>query len=332
MIAAKHVPMRKRRFVLMVTVLAAAGLLAAWGMVWSQAAGSRSDIVATVGNSVITRRQFEDELIHRAGPLLLVRIIDEAVIRRAARQAGIEATKEQVELKMTQAAARAGSVADLELVLKRRGRTVADYRAEMELAALWDSLVRREIQVTDEQLRDYYNKHLDEFKHGDQVRMRLYLGSTRQNAEAFKQMLDAGGDFAGLARSVSEDPSTKDKGGDAGWIERDDYVAAITDVAFALRKGETSDIIKVPDGWAVIRVEDRRPAGVRPFEEVRDEIRRRVVREKLNATRKEWLVKQRKQAHVVIPDKRLRRSVMALLQSAPGPCEESFYGGPPGTP
>jgi len=317
---------------LMAASLALTGLLAAWGIVWSQGPESQGDVVAKVGNSVITRAEFERELIRRAGPRLLIKIIDEAVIRRAAKRAGIEVTGEQVDLKMSQAVARAGSRTDLERILQRRGQTVDDYRVELELAALWDVLARREVEATEEELGQYYQEHLDEFSYGEQVRMRLYLGSTLENAQTFKQMLEAGGDFAGLAQAVSEDPGTRESGGDAGWIERDDYAPEITDVAFSLEKGQTSDIFKAPDGWAIVRVEDRRPPGVLPFDEVRDTVQQRVMREKLRQIRKEWLVEQRKRARIVIHDEQLRASVMALLAAAPGPGEESFYGGPPGTP
>jgi foldase protein PrsA len=289
-----------------------------------------SSAVAVVGQTRISRDQFTQALVDRMAPLQLVRDLDRILLQRGAKTAGVTATPVQIDAKVRQAEARAGSPGDLDAFLKRYGLSMGQYRRELTLSVLWDALAAKDVTVTAVELDGYYAQYRKQFGHDEQVRLLLYLGSTRENAEAFKQMLDAGGDFAALAKQVSEDSTTKERGGDTGWIGRGDYAKEITDVAFTLKVGQVSDIIKAPDGWVVVRLEEVRAPGERSYEEVRPELARRIAQVKLRQTRKAWLVKQRKAAPLSITEAGLRASVQRLLELAPGPAEYSFYGEPPG--
>ena len=68
----------------------------------------------------------------------------------------------------------------------------------------------------------------------------MILTASRENAEALRQALEAGGDFGGLAKERASDPATAPKGGDMGWFERGDYATVISDMAFRLRFGVPS--------------------------------------------------------------------------------------------
>lgn len=81
----------------------------------------------------------------------------------------------------------------------------------------------------------------------------------------------AGKDFAALAKKYSDD-MTRSKGGDLGWFSRDEMVAAFSDAAFALKKGQISNIVRTPFGLDIIKLTGDQPRKVKPLEAVKPEI------------------------------------------------------------
>ncbi len=90
--------------------------------------------------------------------------------------------------------------------------------------------------------------------------------------EALKQV-KSGGDFVDLAKKYSDDPGSKDRGGDLGYFSHGDMVPAFDKAAFALDVGQTSDIIETPFGYHVIQVQEKKAASKLNFEEVKDDLK-----------------------------------------------------------
>jgi peptidyl-prolyl cis-trans isomerase SurA len=85
----------------------------------------------------------------------------------------------------------------------------------------------------------------------------------RAEAERIRQMALEGEDFAELARRFSDDPGTRENGGDLGWFRQGDMVPAFEDVAFRLAPGQISEPVRTPYGFHLIQVERRRSSEVR---------------------------------------------------------------------
>ena len=142
--------------------------------------------------------------------------------------------------------------------------------------------VRRDISFTEEELRRYYQQNLDRYRIEERVHAAHILFKTvgksdkevdaiRKKAEAVLGQVKAGKDFGGLAREYSEDP-TRERGGDLGWIGRGQTVPEFEQVAFTLKKGQTSGLIRTPYGFHIIKILDRQDARLQPFEEVKSGI------------------------------------------------------------
>jgi peptidyl-prolyl cis-trans isomerase D len=96
----------------------------------------------------------------------------------------------------------------------------------------------------------------------------------RKKAEdVLKQANKKGTNFEELAKKYSEDPGTKDKGGDLGWITQGQTVPEFERVAFSLPKGSVSDLVKTQYGFHIIKVLDKETAHTKTFDEIRDSIR-----------------------------------------------------------
>lgn len=91
--------------------------------------------------------------------------------------------------------------------------------------------------------------------------------AARKHAESIAAKLANGGDFAALAGAESQDPGSKGKGGDLGWVKRGQMVKKFEDALFALKKGEVSEPIETQFGWHLIRLDDLHEARTKAFED-----------------------------------------------------------------
>jgi peptidyl-prolyl cis-trans isomerase D len=157
--------------------------------------------------------------------------------------------------------------------------------------------VRQQVQVTAQELQQYYNSHRDQYRVPEQVNVRHILIKTpapgpdgkvdeaavkaaREKAESVLKQVQAGGNFADLAKKVSEDPGSKDNGGSIGWIQRGQTVPEFEQSAFSLPKGQTSGIVRSTFGFHIIHVDDKQEAHVKSLDEVKPQIEPQLASDK----------------------------------------------------
>ena len=164
----------------------------------------------------------------------------------------------------------------------------AQYRLQYLFYAYADDL--QQSGVSDEAVRQRYQEDIEKYRTPERRRARHILfktdgqdseevraGKKRQAEEALAR-IRKGGDFARLARELSED-SSRDKGGDLGYFSRGQMVQPFEEAAFALNKGEVSGIVESPFGFHLIRLEDLTPARTQSLEEVGPAIRSELERQ-----------------------------------------------------
>lgn len=148
-------------------------------------------------------------------------------------------------------------------------------------------------QLAEAQARNVYNANPARFEHLDQVHVRhiLIAGAepeSKAKADELLAQLKKGADFAELAKENSADKGSGAKGGDLGFFEPGRMVPEFDKVAFALKTpGELSEPVKTQFGYHILRLEQRRPAGVKPYSEVREqlltEVRNKAVQDAIDA-------------------------------------------------
>lgn len=157
--------------------------------------------------------------------------------------------------------------------------------------------------VTPDDIKARYEKEIAALPKEEEIRARHILVKTEDEAKAVIAELDAGKDFAALAKEKSTDPN-KDDGGDLGYFGKGRMVKEFEAAAFALDKGAyTKAPVKTDFGWHVIKVEDKRIAPPPAFEQVQPQIRNLVMRDKYL----ELLAKAREAQGVEILDETLRK-------------------------
>ena len=159
--------------------------------------------------------------------------------------------------------------------------------------------------VTPEEVRKYYDANQASFKRPEQRRARHILlkvdpsagdaadSAARAKAEELVRRLKAGEDFAALAKQYSQDTASAQQGGDLGWFGHGVMVPEFEKAAFSSRPGDIVGPVKSSFGYHIIQVGEERPAGVAPFDEVKETIQQQLLapkrREALSAKVRELL-------------------------------------------
>ena len=165
--------------------------------------------------------------------------------------------------------------------------------AKVEYLVLSLDDVVAQVEVADADVRDAYDKNQGRFGEGEQRGASHILftagdngsakdkGGARKLAEATLAKLRANpNDFAKLARELSKDPGSAANGGDLGFFGRDMMVKPFEEAAFKLKSGEISDIVESDFGFHIVRVTEIKGAQVKPFDEVKAQIRAELQRER----------------------------------------------------
>jgi parvulin-like peptidyl-prolyl isomerase len=133
----------------------------------------------------------------------------------------------------------------LDTLRKEVGLSEADYRRTIEADLLFSKL------------QDLFASRVPTTE--EQVHARHILVETEEEAQTVLARLEAGEDFVSLAKELSTDESTREDGGDLGWLPRGVMVPEFEEAAFALQPGETGDIVQTSFGYHIILVEERDP-------------------------------------------------------------------------
>ena len=157
-------------------------------------------------------------------------------------------------------------------------------------------VIRPLVTVTDRDLGIYYQDHREEFREEEESCARHILvkiatgeaseGHTeeegRRITETLLERVEAGGDFAAIAKASSEDQGSAASGGDLGCFPFGRMVREFDDALYDLEPGQTSGLVRTSFGYHIIRLESRREERVLPLEEVEDRVRALVTEQKMS--------------------------------------------------
>jgi peptidyl-prolyl cis-trans isomerase SurA len=194
--------------------------------------------------------------------------------------------------------------------LRARGTTMRDYRKEVEEDIIYNYMLHQQHKsqsiVSPVRIEQYYKENKDRFYQDDSVHLRLIQlsravaatdGDLRGQADAILLRVRSGEKFEDLAKEYSSD-SRRAKGGDWGWMKRSDLKPEFSEPLFAVKKGECSDPVILPEGCFLLYCEDRKYAGIQPLDEVRDQIERILVQQMGRDYEDRWLERLRRNGYV----------------------------------
>jgi peptidyl-prolyl cis-trans isomerase SurA len=287
------------------------------------------EIVARVNNDVVTKSEYEksrdmvhqemqknfkgaeyQQMVEKYEKEILRNMIDELLLVQKANELSLTADTEVI--KTLDNIRRDNNLSDMESLdrlMTQQGIDPVEFKDNLKKRSLREQVLGREVysrlQVTGEEISKFYEEHKQEFDRPEQVAISEILISTEGKTPSEVSALEAKGQealtkakngekFNELAQKYSNGPTAKD-GGELGFFTRGKMVKELEDVAFKLRRGQVSDIIRTRYGLVILRVDEKYAAGIQKLETVSDEIHRVLANAKAQPAIQEYVLKLRKQ-------------------------------------
>lgn len=297
----------------------------------SPAAQVVSGIAATVNEEPITTLEVEKETLLMQRELqqlpagerksaVLNRLIDKKLMDQRIKEIGVRVSDEEVNAAIEDVKKQNGiSQEALEQALGAQGMSFEQYRTQLkeqlERIRIMSQEVRSKIQVSEREMREFYDANRSRYGAEEQYRARHIFfkidksGTAEERAgiealanEVLKEAR-SGKDFVELAKKHSTDPAAARDGGDLGTFKKDDMLPEIGDTVAALKPGEVSGLVRSPAGYHIIKLEERIQGSGKSFEEVKGEIEELLYKKKADDRFAQWLKDLRASAAIEIREK-----------------------------
>lgn len=159
-------------------------------------------------------------------------------------------------------------------------KRVEDFKKIALVGQLLEKEIESKAKVSDKDVKDYYEKHKEDFTTVSQIRASHILVKTEEEAKKILERLKKGENFAKIAKKISIDHGSAKNGGDLGFFSKGQMVPEFEAAAVKLKPGEISEPVKTQFGYHIIKVMDKKQGQIIEFEKVKDFISQRLSAEK----------------------------------------------------
>lgn len=258
----------------------------------------------------------DEEHFHEARRAVLDTLINDTLTKQQIIKSGIKVAPQDVD-EAIEKVKRDNRLTEEELIysLRQEGITLEEYRerikGEIERFKVVNYEVQSKIVVTEEEVRNYYENHREQYTEVPQLRLaRIFLKvGNPDDKEEIARVKDRGleilerlkedGDFSTLVRIYSQGPAASE-GGDLGWIKVGQLEPTLRKKIADLCPGECTNLEPCGSGFQIIKLVEQKEGGTRPFEGVRDAIYSKLFKEKVEKKYAEWLKRLRDESFVKI--------------------------------
>jgi len=258
-------------------------------------------------------------------------LIEKEVVRELVNQQGkkenLEIDSEIIEKELTALRKTYSSEEDFTKALKARNITLEDIKKSMEIdinaRQLLNAQIKGKINISDEEVKKYYDDNKTKFVRPEAYHTRHILAAffppealrnqtieeLQKNKEYFAKIaeekidkvmteLKNGADFEDLAKSRSDDESSRENGGDLDFIYKGVFDASFDEAAGKLKPGEISEKIKTRFGFHVIQLIEKKPSETAPFEDMKPGIQKHLFLEEAKKQVASYVEKLKKEAKI----------------------------------
>lgn len=247
---------------------------------------------------------------------LLRDLIDQALIVQRGKDLNINVDTDVVKrLDRIRKEMGLNTLEDLERAVNSQGASFEDLKTNIKNELIRQQVVGREvgsrIQITQERIKTYYDENKQKLERPEEVRIREILVSTEgkegaelqaaeKKAKEVLEKVKKGGNFADLAVQYSDGATAKTGAGDIGFFKRGMLNPEIEKIAFDLKRGQTSDIIRTKYGFEIIRVEEKHLAGIPTLADAEPDIQEALYMEDIQPAYRKYLSKLRDDAYLEV--------------------------------
>ncbi len=273
-----------------------------------------SRIAAVVNDEIITTRQLQQRLQEQPAEIsltqeqMLENMINDILIEQRAEQIGIDVSAADIDRAVQDVEQQNGiTLEQLQQALEAQGMSMQQYREQLRSQILRFKItgieVKSKADVTNREIREYYTAHMNDYQRPALMRLSrisLPLGpegnATYTQAEKMRKELAAGGLVEEIV--TAQPPALQVDGGDMGYFKPGELSPMFNEALADLKAGETTDIIQSAEVLHILRVEESTIGRVAAFEEVKDEIKTQLQRDKMEEKYEEWRKDLRESAYI----------------------------------
>lgn len=272
----------------------------------AQKGEQKGPYLAKVGNATITQADFEREMKNL--PAFAQKLFEG--------QEGKEKFLQELVKKelLYQEALKKGLDKDPEFSKK-----LEDYKKITLITQLLEKELEAKAKVTEQDAKNYYEKHKNELASVSQIKASHILVKTEDEAKKILEKLKKGGDFAAIAKQSSIDPGSAKNGGDLGYFSSGQMVPEFESAALKLNPGEISEPVKTKFGYHIIKVTDKKMGKPLEYEKIKNALMQRITAEKQREVFDSYIESLQKNYKVDI-----NKEALAKLQPIPEKKEDSI--------
>ena len=302
------------------------------------AAGARADsvtierVVAVVNAEVVLLSELHDKAAQMAGQRLddaapeahkklrqvLDRMVDDILVLQQASELKLAVEEAEID-KAIEEVKNANHLDNdgLKAALAEQGYTYPGFRKDMRRQILRlkvvNTAVRSRINVTDEDVKAFYEQTARQAggrnrqAHIRHIQISVPAGASDKDVEARRQLAlrvveeaKGGADFAQLAKKYSDDTTTRDDGGDLGWLKEGEGLPEVmSELVFTMdQANEVRGPVRTDRGFEVVQFLERKDSDVRPLAEVKEQLRGQIYQQQMEKQTQSWVSELHKKAHV----------------------------------
>ncbi len=217
-------------------------------------------------------------------------VIDQFVLNEAAQNSDEKIPNKEIDARLKQMIDEAGNEKRFLRRFNLKKKQLPEFKKEIESSIrrqrLFQNILEGVETPTDDDVFEAYKKNPMDFgqpeaAHASHIVKHTNDGSDPEEAraqiEAAKERLDAGEDFTKLCEEYSD---CKGQSGDLGWFPKGQMVQRFEEVVFKMDEGKISDVFETEFGFHIALLHEKRPAQITPFDDVKDQLRERLIHER----------------------------------------------------
>ncbi len=258
----------------------------------------------------------EEEMLYKVREDLIHQLIEQKLTDQQTEQARITVSEAEID-NAIERIKQANHYSDEQMLegLKREGFTMAEYRERLREQILRTKLVNREVKskivITEEDIRDYYQNHREEFQGEKKYHLRNILlrvspyaddeekSEIKDRLEAIREQIEAGKSFAEMARQHSE-ISLAQEGGDLGFFALESLAPHLKSALEGLAAGDMTPVLDTEQGMQLFYVEEIQREAGKTLKEAMAEIQEKLYNEIVDEQFNRWLSELRENSHIKI--------------------------------
>ena len=276
--------LKNNKFMIVLILVVVVALAAIVGTNFS----SRSETIASVNGNKITSDDLYEIMAAQYGSSIVDTLITNKVIEQEAEKQGVKISADAIEEELDAFIESYGGEESFNAALEQSGISLDNFKYDIEIYLMTKELMSPDIEVTEEDMETYFEENKADFAQAEEVQASHILVEDEATAKEVLEKVNAGEDFAELAKEYSTD-GTAENGGDLGFFGTGEMVEPFEKAAFALEIGQVSDIVETEYGFHIIKVTDKQEAKEAVYEDHKEEIKEILIEEEMNANYSTWL-------------------------------------------